>query len=75
MHFVVTHPESEHRTRQIFRFSRLTHPSVCSVDIQMTSGGMPFRLWSEERATAGDSWDMKCLETITGTDSREAARL
>jgi hypothetical protein len=41
----------------------------------MTSGGMPFRLWSEERATAGDIWEGKRFEAITGPDSREAAWL
>jgi hypothetical protein len=43
--------------------------------ISMTSGDTPFRLWSEERTTAGDLWDVKRFEAIVGPDGREAAWL
>jgi hypothetical protein len=38
----------------------------------MKSGDTFFRLWSEERTTACDVWDVKRFEAIVGLDSREA---
>jgi hypothetical protein len=48
-------------------------PRCVNINNYMTSGRTPFRLWSEERTTAGDVWDVKRFEAIVGPDSREAA--